>query len=226
MGPLVPAGRPAADPAPRRPAGPAARPGPAGVGGGDLPVGRGGAAAYAVGPARRRRPGDLRLVDRRAAAQRPLPAGMALPGPAHDQPEPSPNRRASDRMRAAGIVQRGAALLRQPARLFELPRDEATARDVVVRLRAALDRLDELHPFSKGVGLAAPQIGIPWAAAVVRPPDRDAEPRRAAQPTGGRRRPRTPTSSTRAACPSSTSAAWWPVRSGSTSNTPAGTAGG
>ncbi|MFK3982448.1 peptide deformylase [Micromonospora sp. NPDC050397] len=87
-----------------------------------------------------------------------------------------PELRASDRMRAAGIVQRGAALLRQPARLFELPQDEATARDVLFQLRAALHRLDELHPFSKGVGLAAPQLGIPWAAAVVRPPDREADP--------------------------------------------------
>lgn len=84
--------------------------------------------------------------------------------------------RASERMRAAGIVQRGADLLGQPARHFELPRDEATAADVGGRLRATLARIDELHVFSKGVGLAAPQIGLPWAAAVVRPPDRTAEP--------------------------------------------------
>jgi peptide deformylase len=84
--------------------------------------------------------------------------------------------RASDRMRALGIVQRGADLLRQPSRRFDLPADEATAREVIDRLRAALVRLDELHPFSKGVGIAAPQLGLPWAAAVVRPPDRAAEP--------------------------------------------------
>ncbi|MEV4758778.1 peptide deformylase [Micromonospora sp. NPDC049559] len=84
--------------------------------------------------------------------------------------------RASDRMRAAGIVQRGADLLRQPARQFDLPRDAGVARDVVARLRAALDRVDELHPFSKGLGLAAPQIGLSWAAAIVQPPDREAEP--------------------------------------------------
>ncbi|MDW5327212.1 peptide deformylase [Plantactinospora sp. KLBMP9567] len=95
--------------------------------------------------------------------------------PAAASPE-SAEGRASDRMRAAGIVQLGADLLRQPARHFDLPRDDANARDVVARLRVALERLDELHPFSKGVGLAAPQIGLPWAAAVVRPPDRDAEP--------------------------------------------------
>jgi peptide deformylase len=89
---------------------------------------------------------------------------------------PESEARASDRMRAAGIVQRGADLLRQPARQFDLPRDSNTARDVVARLLAALDRIDDLHPFSKGVGLAAPQLGLSWAAAVVRPPDREAEP--------------------------------------------------
>jgi peptide deformylase len=79
-------------------------------------------------------------------------------------------------MRSAGIVQRGADLLRQPARPFELPRDDGTARDAVRRLRATLERIDLLHPFSKGVGLAAPQIGLGYAVAVVRPPDRGAEP--------------------------------------------------
>ena len=47
---------------------------------------------------------------------------------------------------------------------------------MVDRLTMALARLDELHPFSKGVGVAAPQFGIDRAAAVVRPPDRSAEP--------------------------------------------------
>ncbi|MBY8873723.1 peptide deformylase [Micromonospora sp. PLK6-60] len=84
--------------------------------------------------------------------------------------------RPSDRMRALGVVQRGADLLRQPARQFDLPRDERTAREVVDRLAATLDRLDELHPFSKGVGIAAPQLGLGWSAAVVRPPDRTVEP--------------------------------------------------
>ncbi|MFJ8581608.1 peptide deformylase [Micromonospora sp. NPDC093277] len=84
--------------------------------------------------------------------------------------------RASDRMRAIGIVQRGDDLLRQPARQFDLPHDEPVARDVVDRLSAILARLDELHPFSKGVGIAAPQLGLGWAAALVRPADRSAEP--------------------------------------------------
>lgn len=108
-----------------------------------------------------------RLEWRFRAQPSPIPAVTASP-----EPEP----RASERMRAAGIVQRGAELLRQQARPFDLPNDEAAARNVVARLRAALERLDELHPFSKGVGLAAPQLGLPWAAAMVRPPDLDAEP--------------------------------------------------
>lgn len=90
--------------------------------------------------------------------------------------EPRSQSRASERMRAIGIVQRGAEMLRQPAQPFELPADEAVALDTVARLRAMLARLDELHPFSKGVGLAAPQIGLPWAATVVRAPEPGAEP--------------------------------------------------
>lgn len=89
--------------------------------------------------------------------------------------EPQPTR-ASERMRAVGVVQRGDDLLRQPARRFDLPGDEPIAREVVDRLRVALSRIAELHPFSKGLGLAAPQLGLGWAAALVRPPDPAAEP--------------------------------------------------
>ncbi|GII25472.1 peptide deformylase [Planosporangium mesophilum] len=77
--------------------------------------------------------------------------------------------RASDRMRAVGIVQRGAEALRDEARTFDLPRQELVARGVVSRLFAVLDRVGALHPFRKGVGLAAPQLNLGWAAAVVRP---------------------------------------------------------
>jgi peptide deformylase len=87
--------------------------------------------------------------------------------------------RASDQMRAIGIAQHdGPDLerLREPARAFDLPAQETLARDVVGRLLAALERVEELHFFGKGVGLAATQIGLGWAAAVVRPPERSAEP--------------------------------------------------
>jgi peptide deformylase len=84
--------------------------------------------------------------------------------------------RASDRMRAAGIVQRGSELLRAPARPFDLPSDERMARDVVARLFAALDEVGVLHAFTKGLGLAAPQLNLGFAAAVVRPAGPNAEP--------------------------------------------------
>lgn len=84
--------------------------------------------------------------------------------------------RASERMAAVGILQRGAELLRTRARPFDLPADAALAREVVDRLHTTLSRVAELHVFGKGLGLAAPQIGLGWAAAVVRLPDADAEP--------------------------------------------------
>jgi peptide deformylase len=112
---------------------------------------------------------------------RPVPAadgGDPGPDPADDQADDGPDARdrASDRMRAAGIVQRGAEMLRTPARPFDLPRQELVARGVVSRLFAVLDRVGALHPFRKGMGLAAPQINLGWAAAVVRTSDLDAQP--------------------------------------------------
>jgi peptide deformylase len=100
------------------------------------------------------------------------PVGPGAAGSA----EPRRGRSSSDRMRAAGIVQRGAEILRTPARPFDLPRQELVARGVVSRLFAVLDRVGALHPFSKGMGLAAPQLNLGWAAAVVRPSDPDAQP--------------------------------------------------
>ena len=88
---------------------------------------------------------------------------------------PAADERESRRMTGIGIVQRGSALLRQPARHFQLPREEVAARAAVTGLLTTLDRLEQLHDFSKGVGLAAPQIGIPVAAAVIRPPERGSE---------------------------------------------------
>jgi peptide deformylase len=87
-----------------------------------------------------------------------------------------PEQRASHRMRGIGIVQRGSDLLRQRARHFQLPREEPAARDAVAGLLDTLSRLEQVHDFSKGVGLAAPQIGISVAAAVVRPAERGADP--------------------------------------------------
>jgi peptide deformylase len=84
--------------------------------------------------------------------------------------------RASQRMRGIGIVQRGSDLLRQRARHFQLPREEAAAQEVVTSLLTSLARLEDLHDFSKGVGLSAPQIGRAVAAAVVRSAERRSDP--------------------------------------------------
>jgi peptide deformylase len=79
-----------------------------------------------------------------------------------------PDRRPSDVMTDIGIVQRGAPVLERPARWFDLPDQAALARDVVGRLLDILERVSAAHEFGKGLGLAAPQLGISWAAAVVR----------------------------------------------------------
>lgn len=79
-------------------------------------------------------------------------------------------------MTAAGIVQRGEPILAATARPFDLPAEAGEADDVVDQLFAAMQRVREHHVFGKGMGLAAPQIGIGRAAAVIAPPDPDAEP--------------------------------------------------
>jgi peptide deformylase len=80
-------------------------------------------------------------------------------------------KRPSDLMRTAGIVQRGAPMLDRAARWLDLPAQAPLATDVVASVLDALERVSELHEFGKGIGLAAPQLGIDWAAAVVRAPD-------------------------------------------------------
>jgi peptide deformylase len=97
--------------------------------------------------------------------------------PTYDEYAPEGSRqRASQRMRGIGIVQRGSDLLRQRARHFQLPREQEAAREAVAALLDSLARLQELHDFSKGVGLSAPQIGRSVAAAVIRPADRESDP--------------------------------------------------
>ncbi|MGA5132404.1 peptide deformylase [Streptomyces olivoreticuli] len=83
----------------------------------------------------------------------------------------------SQRMRDLGVVQRGANILAEPARAFELPAEMDAAEHVIERLADAMDRIAQAHDFSgKGMGLAAPQIGIARAAATVRPAEAGAEP--------------------------------------------------
>jgi peptide deformylase len=77
--------------------------------------------------------------------------------------------RPSQRMRDLGVVQHGAGILAEPARAFDLPAERHEAERIVDELFAAMERIGQVHPFAKGMGIAAPQIGIGRAAAVVQP---------------------------------------------------------
>lgn len=78
---------------------------------------------------------------------------------------------ASERMRAVGVVQEGDPILLKTARPFTLPDEAEDARRVVAELVSACERASTVHVFGKGMGMAAPQIGIDRAAAIVRSPD-------------------------------------------------------
>ena len=75
---------------------------------------------------------------------------------------------ASDTMKAVGIVQDGDPILTKPARPFDLPAEAEDARRVVAELNSAAVRVAAVHTFGKGLGIAAPQIGIDRSAAIVR----------------------------------------------------------
>jgi peptide deformylase len=87
-----------------------------------------------------------------------------------------PLRTASERMTAAGITQAGDPVLTQHAEPFDLPAEASQAQAVTDALFAALTRVREHHVFGKGMGIAAPQIGISRAAAIIIPPDQAADP--------------------------------------------------
>lgn len=74
-------------------------------------------------------------------------------------------------MKALGIVQDGDPILARPARPFELPAEVEDARRVVAELDSAAVRIAAAHIFSKGLGVAAPQIGIDRSMAIVRTPE-------------------------------------------------------
>jgi len=81
------------------------------------------------------------------------------------------SRLPSQRMHALGIAQEGDPILAEVARPFELPREAEDARRVVAQLVATLERVGQVHNFTKGMGLAAPQIHIGRCGAVVRTVD-------------------------------------------------------
>ncbi|MFI8928724.1 peptide deformylase [Streptomyces sp. NPDC053474] len=66
-------------------------------------------------------------------------------------------------------MQHGAGILAEPARPFDLPAERDEAERITDELFAAMDRISQVHPFAKGMGIAAPQIGIGRTAAVVQP---------------------------------------------------------
>ncbi|MFF6884637.1 peptide deformylase [Streptomyces sp. NPDC012421] len=84
--------------------------------------------------------------------------------------------RPSEQMRDLGVVQRGAPVLAEPARAFDLPTERQAAERAVEQLFSAMERIGQVHPFAKGMGLAAPQIAIGRAAAVVQPPGPETPP--------------------------------------------------
>ena len=79
----------------------------------------------------------------------------------------------SETMSRLGIVQEGDPILREVARPFDLPAEAEDARRVVAQLSSAMSRVEAAHVFGKGVGIAAPQIGIGRAAALVKMPGQD-----------------------------------------------------
>ncbi len=76
----------------------------------------------------------------------------------------------TDQLIKLGIRQDGDEVLRRAATPFDLPREAASARRLWKRLRDVTTRVQSLYDFTKGIGLAAPQIGVSRRLAVVRMP--------------------------------------------------------
>lgn len=104
----------------------------------------------------------------------PLHARYRLEWRFHEEPaagaEPASP---SETMAALGIVQEGDPILREVARPFDLPAEAEDARRVIAQLASAMERAEAAHTFGKGMGIAAPQIGIGRAVALVRTPERE-----------------------------------------------------
>lgn len=77
--------------------------------------------------------------------------------------------RPNETMAALGVLQRDDPALRRPPRPFLLPEEAEDARRVIAALRSAAERVTWVHVFGKGMGVAAPQIGIDRAAAIIVP---------------------------------------------------------
>lgn len=84
-----------------------------------------------------------------------------------------PHMAPSEHMKRLGIVQRGELSLTEPSIAFDLPSEADAASALADRLLSYLPELHRVHNFGKGIGLAAPQIGINRSAAVVALPGQD-----------------------------------------------------
>ncbi len=82
-----------------------------------------------------------------------------------------PATKPSETMSSIGVAQEGSPILAEQARPFSLPAETDDARQVIETMKAAVERIGSVHSFAKGMGLAAPQIGLSRAAALVRTPD-------------------------------------------------------
>ena len=77
----------------------------------------------------------------------------------------------SEQMTAIGIRQLGDPILREVCRDFDLPREKAEATALREQLLTVAGEAMKVHTFTKGIGVAAPQIGIPRAASILVFPD-------------------------------------------------------
>jgi transcriptional regulator with XRE-family HTH domain len=116
-------------------------------------------------PPRRGRPGSVQLVNARAAAARPLPPWSGASKPAGQSGQgPLAHRDHAD----LGILQEGEPILGETARPFDLPAEAEDARRAIAQRSSAMSRVEAVHVFGKGMGIAAPRVGIgraqPWSA--------------------------------------------------------------
>ena len=75
-------------------------------------------------------------------------------------PDSGPAAKPSATMASLGVIQDGDPILHKPARRFDLPAEAEDARRVIAALGSARERVATAHTFGKGMGIAAPQIGV------------------------------------------------------------------
>lgn len=74
-----------------------------------------------------------------------------------------------DKMKAIGIWQRGDRILENVCQPFDLPAQREIAQSAIAQLQQTISIAQQIHDFSKGLGLSAPQIGLPLQVAIVAP---------------------------------------------------------